>query len=150
MTLFLCWNIKHSDDTWYLWNKNIHTKLQTKGNWGKQLWRDLRQCNCYYLALIYDISYDCDNVCVLFFWLMMDDDSCLSSSSYRSQTAWPNRFAGTRGTKRGSVWFRPKHRNVNKFVTKNALQTFTLFNLLLRLWCLRSPVAIRRMFILIL
>lgn len=67
----------------------------------------LRQCNCYYLFLIYDISYDCDNVFVWFFCLMIDDD-WYYSNSYRSQTALPIRSAGTRGMKRGFVCFRPR------------------------------------------
>lgn len=63
---------------------------------------------CFYLSLIYDISYDCDNVFALIFCLMTDDSCSNDWSSYRSQTAWPIHFAGTRGMIRGFVCFHPE------------------------------------------
>lgn len=61
----------------------------------------------YYLSLIYGISYDCDNVCVLFFCLMIDDEWYWHSNSYRSQIVLPIHFVGTQGTRHDSAWFHP-------------------------------------------
>lgn len=92
---------------------NIHIKIA-----GKLEVQGLRQCKCYYLFLIYGISYDCDNVCVLFFCLMIDELYSNYSYPYRSQTALRIHSVGILGTRRDFVWFHPKFFKIKKFPTR--------------------------------
>lgn len=93
----------------------------------------------FYLFLIYDISYDCENVFVLF-CLMTDDWYAYYSSSYRSQTAWPIHSAGTQGMIHDFVCFHPSLTRMKILMSVYMIdKNLTLFSRLLRLWCFRSP-----------